>query len=219
AALSTLPEAIGLGFHGDATDVDRLKERLQKADAVVAGPGFGTAPAADALLDAILATSKPVLLDADALNLLARRPRWPDYAADLVVTPHPGEMKRLLRHVDRDEVPSDDPGRLDLAHAAAVAWEAVVVLKGQRTVVADAHQARINDSGDQTLAKAGTGDVLSGLTGSLLAQGMPSFDAASLGVHLHGRAGEIVGRRRGIRSGLASEVADAVAAAMDTRDT
>lgn len=215
AALSTLPEAIGLGFHGDQGDVGLLEDRLEKADAVVAGPGLGTAPAADALLDAILATKKPVVLDADALNLLARRSKWPEHAADLVLTPHPGEMKRLLRHLGAEEVPKDDAGRINLAHAASVAWKAIVVLKGQRTVVADGHHARLNDTGDQTLAKAGSGDVLSGLIGSLLAQGMNPFDAACLGVHFHGKAGERAGRRSATRSALASEVADALAEVMN----
>lgn len=215
AALSTLPEAIGLGFHGDEGDARRLEAQLEKMDALVVGPGLGQAPAGDALLDRILQQEKAVVLDADALNLLARREKWPEARAKLVLTPHPGEMKRLLRHLDRDEVPHDDEGRIELAHAAAVAWGAVVVLKGARTVIADGSRVRLNETGDQTLAKAGTGDVLSGLIGSLLAQGLAPFDAACLGVHYHGQAGEIAGRQRTMRSALASEVAEAVGEAMD----
>lgn len=217
AALSILPEAIGLGLHGDDGDVLLLEERIEKADAIVVGPGLGTAPAADALLDTILAKKKPVLLDADALNLLARRSEWPEHAANLVLTPHPGEMKRLLRHLDRDEVPSDDDGRTDVAHAAATVWKTVVVLKGKRTVIADRSRVRVNKTGDQTLAKAGTGDVLSGLIGSLMAQGMSPFNAACCGVHYHGKAGERAGLSSSTRSALASGIADALAEVLNDK--
>ena len=214
AALTLLPEAIGLGLDGEDGedgDVDKLRKTFDKATALCAGPGLGDEPAANDLLDAILDSGLPTVLDADALNLLAARDAWPGLPGHVVITPHPGEMKRLLKHVPgRDEVPHDDDGRLDLAGAAQQALGGVLVLKGQRTVVRSAEGVYVNDTGDATLAKAGSGDVLAGLIGALLAGGMPPADAAVFAVHRHGLAGESVGRRRGTQGGLAHEVADAL---------
>jgi ADP-dependent NAD(P)H-hydrate dehydratase len=86
----------------------------------------------------------------------------------------------------------------------------VMVLKGHRTVVTDGTRVYLNDTGNSALSKAGSGDVLSGMIGSLIGQGMEQFDAACAGVRLHGLAGEVVGERFGLRSALAREVADAI---------
>ena len=216
AALSVVPEAVGLGLEGEDGDVERLRKALAKADAAAVGPGLGSEPAAGALLDAVIAADVPAVLDADALNLLAGREAMPAFRRPTVLTPHPGEMRRLLRHVPgHDDVPEDDPGRQALAVAAAKAWGSVVVFKGQRTVVSDGESIYVNDTGDVTLAKAGSGDVLAGLVGSLLAQGMTATDAAVLGVHAHGVAGRWAGEQGTRRGALASEVADQVGAAVD----
>lgn len=209
AALSVCPEAIGLRLVGKEGDVRRFRTALEKVDAVVAGPGLGQEPEAEALLRAVYSSEKPAVLDADALNLLAARDQWPaDFRAPAVLTPHPGEMARLAGHIEGREVPSDDAGRVDLCGAAARAFRAVVLLKGRRTVISDGERFRINTTGDNSLAKAGTGDVLAGLIGSLLAQGMPPFDAAVCGAHYHGLAGEAAGRALGRRAVLASDVAE-----------
>ena len=216
AALTVVPEAIGLGLEGDDGDVERLREALAKADAAAVGPGLGGESAAGALLDAVIAAEVPAVLDADALNLLAKRDAMPPFGRPTVLTPHPGEMRRLLKHVRGfDDVPTDDAGRELLAVAAAGRWGAVVVLKGQRTVVSDGESVYINDTGDVSLAKAGSGDVLAGLIGSLLAQGMTATDAAVLGVHAHGLAGRWAGEQGTRRGSLASEVADQVAGALE----
>ena len=216
-ALSTLPEAVGLALDGDDGDVERLRDAARSADALVVGPGLGQEPNGDKLLDVLIAAGLPAVLDADALNLLAARDAMPALDSPAVLTPHPGEMRRLLRHVPgHGDVPTDDAGRLKLAADAAAAFGCVLVLKGRRTVVADAGgRSRVNDTGDVTLAKAGSGDVLSGLVGSLLAQGMPPFDAAALGVRAHGLAGASAGRDLGTRAALASDVADRVGRALD----
>ena len=112
-------------------------------------------------------------------------------------------------------MPSDEEGRIAIASAAALALGQVVVLKGHHTVISDGHRHRINQTGDSSLAKAGTGDVLSGLIGSLLAQGMEPFDAASLGAHLHGRAGELTGQHHGPRRVLARDVIDSLPEAIE----
>ena len=213
AALTLLPEAVGLGLEGDAAP---FADALAESDAVAAGPGLGGEPAAGDLLDAVVEGGRPAVIDADALNLLAARAAMPRFTGPAVLTPHPGEMRRLLAHVGGfDDVPSDDAGREALAAQAASAWGVVVVLKGRRTVVSDGDWVYANATGDATLAKAGSGDVLAGLIGSLLAQGMDARDAAVLGTHAHGLAGERVGRSTATRGGLASEVADAVGAALN----
>jgi NAD(P)H-hydrate epimerase len=123
-------------------------------------------------------------------------------------------MKRLGKLIGRSEVPTDDDGRIDIAMEAAHAFEQVIVLKGDRTVVTDGQRVYVNRTGDSSLSKAGTGDVLSGVIGTLLAQGEERFDAACIGVHVHGRAGEIAGQKIGRRSVLARDVIDSLSTAM-----
>lgn len=210
AALAITPELIGLGL-GKSSAKDELLKMAEKSDAVVIGPGLGQTPEALARLQRLVRLEKPMVVDADALNLLAKQKRWPGYfKAAAVLTPHPGEMKRLAKLFDRDEVPSDDEGRIEIAMQAASIFHQVVVLKGNRTVVTDGEKVYVNRTGDSSLSKAGTGDVLSGIIGTLLAQKMDRFDAACAGVWLHGKAGEIAGRRLGMRSVLAHEVIDAL---------
>ena len=214
-ALTLLPEAIGLGLQGNAKDADRLRRAMDRASSVVAGPGLGLDPQADALLAAIYRGDKPAVLDADALNRLGAMDQWPaDFRAPAVLTPHPGEMRRLLKHLGREEVPTDDAGRIELTGDAARTFGCVVLLKGLRTVVSDSERYRVNETGDNTLAKAGSGDVLSGLIGALVAQGMTPFDAAICGAHYHGLAGQAAGAALGRRGALASEVADRLAEVM-----
>jgi NAD(P)H-hydrate epimerase len=124
-------------------------------------------------------------------------------------------MSRLAKLIGRaGATPSDEAGRIDLAGSAALAFGQVIVLKGHRTVVCDGRRVYVNTTGDSTLSKAGTGDVLSGVLGCLLAQGMDRFEAAVLAVHLHGRAGEIAGKQHGKRWALARNVIDALADVM-----
>jgi ADP-dependent NAD(P)H-hydrate dehydratase len=210
AALMITPELIGLGL-GKSVKKDGLLESADKADAVVIGPGLGQAPESWARLQRLVRLDKPMVIDADALNMLAKQKRWPKYFnAHAVLTPHPGEMKRLGKLIGRSEVPADDDGRIEIATQAANAFGQVVVLKGGRTVVTDGQRVYLNHTGDSSLSKAGTGDCLSGMTGTLLGQKMDPFDAACAAVYLHGRAGEIAGKRLGMRCVLAHDVIDAI---------
>src|SRR5688500_4589466 len=210
AALSITPECIGIGL-GKASAKDDLLKAAELADAVIIGPGLGRTPEAEARVVRLVRLDKPMVIDADGLNILAAMKKWPGFfKARAVLTPHPGEMKRLAKLIGRDDVPTDEAGRTDIAAELARAVGQVVVLKGHRTVVTDGRRVYVNQSGDSTLSKAGTGDVLSGIVGTLLAQGVDGFDAASIGVHLHGRAGEIAGKRFGRRSALAREVIDSI---------
>lgn len=158
---------------------------------LVAGPGLGDAPAARALLSRALGSARALVLDADALNLLAVTPalraalaRRP---APAILTPHPLEAARLLG-ADAAAVQSD---RLAAARRLAGLFRATVVLKGSGSVIAAPDgKVAINPTGNPALATAGTGDVLSGLCGALLAQGAPAWEAALMAVWLHGAAAD-----------------------------
>jgi NAD(P)H-hydrate epimerase len=214
AGLSITPELIGLGLEGKGA-VGKLMAAAEMADAVIVGPGMGRSAETGRRVKALLGLAKPMVVDADALNILSAEKSWPKWIkARCVLTPHPGEMNRLVKFVTWRETPDDDAGRGMICYEAAQTFEQVVVLKGRRTVVCDEERHYSNDTGNSSLAKAGTGDVLAGAIGCLLAQKMDAFEAAVLGVWLHGRAGEIAGKRLGRRSVLARDVIEALGEAI-----
>ena len=183
--------------------------------AAVIGPGLGTPEPARARVAEVLAAGVPAVLDADALNLFAGDARALAAAAGpIVITPHPGEAARLLGRTVA-EVEGDRPAA---ARALAAATQAVVVLKGARTIVCDGTLAddhcALNPTGGPALATAGAGDVLAGVIGALLAQGLPPGDAARAGVFVHGLAGEAVAAAFGARGAISSDLPAAVAAAI-----
>jgi len=212
-ALSVTPELTGLGLTPSSGGA--LMEAANKADAIVLGPGLGQSPAAIKRVGKLIKLDKPMVIDADALNIMAAGKKWPkDMKASAVLTPHPGEMKRLIRLLGKSEVPSDEEGRIGIATQAARAFGVVLVLKGERTVVADGQRVYVNNTGDSSLSKGGSGDVLSGMLGCLLGLKLDRFDAACTAVHLHGRAGEIAGEHLGRRSVLSRDVINAIPAAI-----
>jgi NAD(P)H-hydrate epimerase len=179
-----------------AADAAALAALAKGKRAVVWGPGMPTAPEWGEFVRAALGRlGVPVVLDADGLNHLAADVSAARAAtAPLVLTPHPGEAARLLARTT-EEIQAD---RLAAARALADATGAVVVLKGARTVVAAPDgRAALNASGGPALGTGGTGDVLSGLVGALLAQGLAAWDAARLGVYLHGLAGDLAAAEMG----------------------
>jgi NAD(P)H-hydrate epimerase len=176
---------------------------------------LGQSPNAAKRIDGLIRMVKPMVVDADALNYLSTLRAWPKYfRGEAVLTPHPGEMKRLIKLIGQDTVPTDDNGRISLAARASRAFGQILVLKGHRTVVTDGKQVYVNHTGDSSLSKAGSGDVLSGILASLMGQGMTPFDAACAAVHLHGLAGELAGRKLGRRSVLARDVIDHIGPAI-----
>lgn len=154
----------------------------------------------------------PLVIDADGLNLLAEIVGWSGrLPTATILTPHPGEMARLL---DRT-VEAVQADRVEVARQAAAAWQAIVVLKGAHTVIAAPDgQVRVNPVATAALATAGTGDVLAGCIAGLLAQGLAPFDAATAGVYVHGRAGQIVAAELGDAGPLAGDVAEALPLAL-----
>lgn len=211
--LALCPQAIGLALPSDA-----FAAAIDKADAVAIGPGLGQLADARELVSAVLNGGKPSVIDADALNLIAAGANWPaEVSARCVLTPHPGEMKRLGKLFGKTEQSStDEDDRIDTACRAARAFEQIIVLKGHRTVVTDGTKVYINRTGSTALAKAGSGDILSGITGALLAQkNADPFSAACTAVWVHGKAGEIAGHRVGQRSAVATDIIAAIGQAFE----
>lgn len=193
-----------------ATAEDLLKRKDISAWAV--GCGIGLDETADSILNIVLTQNQDaLLLDADALTLLARsHPETREAAqkrGNLVLTPHPAEAARLLG-TSTQAVQQD---RMSAVQTISATFQAVTVLKGHRTLVATLDgTVYTNPSGNAGLATAGSGDVLSGIIGSLLAQGIPPFQAACAGVWLHGAAADVIKHSTGVETGmLAGEIAPA----------
>ncbi len=186
----------------------RLAELAAEADAVAVGPGLGTGTGVATLVQRLLAGRVPLVLDADALNVLAGKEEpLARSRAQKILTPHPGEMGRLLGR-STEEVQRD---RLGVAREAAARFGAIVVLKGARTVVATPDgSAFIVPAGNPGMATGGMGDVLTGVIAAYLAQKAQPAVAAWLGAYLHGVAGDLVAERLGPAGLLAREVADAI---------
>ncbi len=171
-----MPQAVESG--------DDLQPLIASADAIAIGPGLGQGEWGRAMFKLALASQKPLVLDADALNLLAVEPQR---IADAILTPHPGEAARLL-DTDTASVQRD---RFAAAQAIAERYDAVVVLKGAGTVIAAPGEIlRVIDAGNPGMAVGGMGDVLTGVVLALRASGMPAFEAASAGALLHSLAGD-----------------------------
>ncbi len=179
------PEAL-ITMTGDGAQAGEEVAATGRVQAWVAGPGMGTDEAAGRRLAAVLGTSLPVLVDADGLTLVAQDKGLLKRSAPTLLTPHAGELARLLG-TDPAEVAAQ---RLEHARLAAAGFGVAVLLKGSTTVIAPAGDAEVlvNSTGTSWLATAGTGDVLSGLAGALLAQGLPVMEAAAAAAFLHGMA-------------------------------
>ncbi|MCX6021668.1 MAG: NAD(P)H-hydrate dehydratase [Chloroflexi bacterium] len=208
ATLLPLPEGTP-GFLGAAA-ADRVLELLPRVDAVVIGCGIGLDSATKEAVRRIImerpAGGPPIVVDGDALTILAEMPRWWERAArGLVLTPHAGEMSRLLGV----EISTVQSVRLDLTREAASQWGAVVVLKGAGTVAASPDgTVRLSGAATPALATAGTGDCLAGAIGALLAQRVTPSDAAALAVYLCGAAGRLAEEEIGLSGALAGDIAE-----------
>ena len=189
-----------------------IKANLAGKKALVFGPGLKTEKGIKELLTKIIQFKMPLVLDADGLNVLAHEPELlAQKKAPLILTPHPGEMARLLK-ITTEQVLKNP---VDVALQAANTFQAITVLKGVVTIITTLEQeVYINSTGSSALATAGTGDVLAGLIAGLLAQGLSTKKAALLGVYLHGLAGEIVAAEKGERGVIAGDVVEAVPLAL-----
>ncbi len=211
-ALTIEPGATGVLLSGDDNDWRQAIDREDPdAKAVLAvGPGMGLATGGGQKVLSLLRGNRPIVLDADGLNLLARtgRPCPKRDNAQLVLTPHPGEFQRLAQPLGITDCPTDPATRPHAAAKLAHAHHGTVLLKGRHTVVTDGTRLYINQTGNPALATAGSGDILTGLIAALLAQGMKAFDAAVLGAHLHGLAADQWSKHHGPRGLRAQDLAD-----------
>lgn len=184
--------------HG-VESVDQLSGLLNKAGVVVIGPGLGQDAWAEMLLAEVLAADKPCVLDADGLNLLAglggKMAHW-------ILTPHPGEAARLLACNTADIAGN----RYAAVNRLQARYGGVCILKGAGSLIADGQSIYVGSTGNPGMATAGMGDVLSGILGGLLAQGLSLGDAARLGVYVHGEAADRVAARQGERGMLAGDL-------------
>src|SRR6267143_7320248 len=181
------------GLHPDG--VERVLEMAR--DVLAIGPGLGQAPATREFIRQVVdRATMPLVIDADGLNAFAGDPEKlaGREGRDVIITPHPGEMARLVR-MSTDEVQAS---RLEIARNFATAHHVYVVLKGHRTLIATPDEkVFINPTGNPGMATGGTGDVLTGMIAAWLAQLLDAEAACKLAVYLHGMAGDLGGRRRG----------------------
>lgn len=188
------------------------------ADVVAIGPGLSPRIHGSDVIRCLEEFDGPIVVDADALNALATIGPWRlATPARAVLTPHPGEMQRLMTGLGwpADEAKSNDPPiRLRCAQGVAKATQSIVILKGRGTVVTDGHQTYVNATGHSGMATAGSGDVLTGVLAALIGQKMTPWEAAVLGVHLHGRAGELAAQRHGSISLIATDLLEGLAEAI-----
>ncbi|KPK43802.1 MAG: hypothetical protein AMJ65_04760 [Phycisphaerae bacterium SG8_4] len=205
-----LPEDSSGRISAKATNA--ILEAVAENDAVAFGPGIGVSGALRSVLEALLGQEGlRLVIDADGLNNLAAMKDWPDkLKANLIVTPHPGEMKRLWSGLFRERLV---PDRQEQAGQLAQRTGTVVVLKGSGTVVTDGQRVYINKTGNPGMATAGSGDVLTGVTTGLFGQGLSDFDAAVLGVYIHGLAGDIAAERIGQVSLMTTDIIETLSQA------
>jgi len=195
-----------------ASSADAVRARLVSYDVLLIGPGLSQSAGVRALVEVVLGNVpdnvRGCVVDADALNALAQQPGWHERVrVPCVLTPHPGEMARLLGTT----VAAVQDDRLNVATKAAADWRQTIVLKGAHSVIAAPDgRAAISPHANPLLASAGTGDVLAGAIAGLLAQGLAPFEAAACGVCLHGLAAEEVEEDLGDRGLLASDLLPAL---------
>lgn len=205
----TIPVPEGRARAFGMVSLDKVLEYVSKWDAAVIGPGFGRDDdTINFTLSLIPKLTKPAIIDADALYAVSRDTGvLKECKAPLIITPHPGEMATLLG-TTADQVQSN---RLEIARAFAKKHKVTVVLKGAGTVVVDPNGgAYINTTGTPGMATGGTGDVLSGMIGGLLAQHNEPVHAANAAVYLHGLAGEIAAEKFSEPAMIASNLADCI---------
>jgi NAD(P)H-hydrate epimerase len=218
AAASQLPEVTFVPLpevdgEPDIGAADAVVRALSGYDVLLLGPGLGQSSGAQALVRSLLAApgiaETPVVIDADALNILARNPGWHESIhRQAILTPHPGEFARLAASA----VAEVQARRIEVARERAASWNQTVVLKGAETVIAAPDgSVLLSPFANPALATAGTGDVLAGAIAALLAQGLDALTAAGLGVYLHGDAAELYAHDYGPSGLLASEVAAGIA--------
>ena len=189
------------------TAVNTVFRHAEAATAVFLGPGLGRSGGLDGFVKRLLKSlDKPLVVDADALNALG----VPDkpFGPNIVFTPHPGEFARLTGSA----LPSEEriEERILVAQEFSKRFDVILVLKGHATITAQGDRVAVNSTGNPGMATGGSGDVLTGTIASFLGQGLEPFDAARLGVYLHGLAGDFAAERVGQASVLATTIIESL---------
>jgi NAD(P)H-hydrate epimerase len=213
---TTIPLAEDSAGRISTEAIGTILDAVADSDVVVFGPGIGQSHALRSIAERLI-TQRDIrlLIDADGLNNLSRLKGWSQVVkARLVLTPHPGEMRRLWASVTRGEIPTD---RQALAEQFTHQVPCTMVLKGAGTVVTDGQRLYVNTTGNPGMATAGSGDVLTGMIAALMGQGLTDLDAAVLGTNLHGLAGDIAAERMGQVSLIATDLIDALPEAFKRR--
>jgi NAD(P)H-hydrate epimerase len=198
ALLSRQPEVMAKAI----TNYGDLLPLLEQANVIVIGPGLGQSAWSEQMLYFALKSTKTIVLDADALNILCKKPKWLIHS-DLILTPHPGEASRLL---DLPTV-SVQEDRFKSVKAIQKKWGGSVLLKGSGSLIShEEGLIKLCPYGNPGMASGGMGDVLSGMLGGLIAQGLSKEDALELAVCLHATAADIAAQKSGVRGLLATDL-------------
>lgn len=199
ALLARRPEVMGHAVQRAA----QLEPLLEKATMVAIGPGLGASPWSEQMMLAALKAKLPLVMDADALNLLARHPAWKgSQSPDWILTPHPGEAARLL-DCTTAEIQAD---RFRAVKGLQKRYGGVALLKGAGTLICSGNEILLCDRGNPGMATGGMGDVLSGVIAALRAQGLSAAQAAAVGAGVHADAADLAAREQGERGLLASDL-------------
>lgn len=215
-----LPEAVLSTYSENSFNEDTISEAIEKADVIVIGVGLGQSQLAKKLLSLCFSVADaPIIADADALNIISKELALLDnLSVPLIITPHMMEMARLC-HTDVSEVMANTVG---FATAFAEKNSLICVLKDHETIVADGNDSSrvyLNKSGNSGMSTGGSGDVLTGIIAALIAQGLPMYEAATLGVYVHGLAGDAASDDLGEYSVMASDIIDHISTIIkDCRD-
>lgn len=204
---TSIPEAVLDTYNEDMPDENWIKAQMQWADAIVVGPGLGITKAGEVFVRCALKQTKPVLIDADGLNILAKHKEWLEQkTCPLIITPHLGEMSRLTQK----SIKEIQDSLIETCEQFAEAYDLICVLKDARTITSDGRNVTfVNTSGNNGMSTGGSGDVLSGIIGGLMCQKdmqTQMCTMAAAGVFIHGRSGDEAKKVTGVYGLLASDI-------------
>lgn len=213
-SFTTIPLAEDAAGRISAKAINTILNAAAENDCLAFGPGVGQSGDIQSIVETLIQQQIKLIIDADGLNNLSKIKNWPEkLKADLILTPHPGEIARLWSGLLREKLP---PKRIDQAAQLALRTKTIVVLKGAGTVVSNGVKVYVNKTGNPGMATAGAGDVLTGVITALIGQHLGNFDAAVLGVYMHGLAGDIAAKKFGRISLIATDIIQSLADAFET---
>ena len=208
-SFTTIPLAEDAAGRISAKAINTILDAAAENDCLAFGPGVGQSGDIHTVVETLIQQKNlKLVIDADGLNNLSKIKNWPEkLKADVILTPHPGEIRKLWSGLFREKLPAE---RIDQAARLAQRTKTVVALKGAGTVVSDGSKVYVNKTGNPGMATAGAGDVLTGVIAALIGQHLSNFDAAVLGVYVHGLAGDIAAKKTGEISLIATDIIESL---------